>query len=69
MQQITGCKFKVCKSVHHRTIEINHQADAKIYQFIILMFITAQHVSGVFPPIIRSSMSPVAASGFTFVSW
>ena len=30
---------------------------------------TAQHVSGVFPPIIRSSMTAVAASGFTFVSW
>jgi hypothetical protein len=30
---------------------------------------TAQHVSGVFPPIIRSSMTAVAAFGFTFVSW
>ena len=30
---------------------------------------TAQHVSGVLPPIIRSSMTTVAASGFTFVSW
>jgi hypothetical protein len=30
---------------------------------------TAQHVSGVFPPIIRTSMTAVAASGFTFVSW
>ena len=30
---------------------------------------TAQHVSGVFPPIIRSSMTAVAASGFTVVSW
>jgi hypothetical protein len=29
----------------------------------------AQHVSGVFAPIIRSSMTAVAASGFTFVSW
>jgi hypothetical protein len=29
---------------------------------------TAQHVSGVFPPIIRNSMTAVAASGFTFVS-
>jgi len=29
----------------------------------------AQHVSGLFPPIIRSSMTPVATSGFTFVSW
>jgi hypothetical protein len=30
---------------------------------------TAQHLSGVFPPIIRSSMTAVAASGFTFVLW
>jgi hypothetical protein len=29
----------------------------------------AQHVSGVFPPIIRSSMTVAADSGFTFVSW
>jgi hypothetical protein len=28
----TGCvKFKVCKSVHHRTIQINHQPDANSF--------------------------------------
>jgi hypothetical protein len=59
----------VCKSVHHRTIQINHQPDATVFQFIILMFVTAQQVSDVFPPIIRSSVTAVAASGFTFVSW
>jgi hypothetical protein len=32
-------KFKVCKSVHHRTVQINHQPDATIFQFIILTFI------------------------------
>jgi len=32
-------KFKVCKSVHHRTIQINHQPDTTIFQFIILTFI------------------------------
>jgi len=31
--------FKVCKSVHHRTIQIDHQPDATIFQFIILTFI------------------------------
>jgi hypothetical protein len=31
-------KFKVCKSVHHRTIQINHQPEATIFQFIILVF-------------------------------
>jgi hypothetical protein len=30
---------------------------------------TAQHVLGVLTPIIRSSTTTVAASGFTFVSW
>jgi hypothetical protein len=30
---------------------------------------TAQHDSGVFPPIIRSSMTAVTPSGFTFVLW
>jgi hypothetical protein len=32
-------KFKVCKSVHHRTTQINHQRDAKFFQFIILTFV------------------------------
>jgi UDP-N-acetylglucosamine:LPS N-acetylglucosamine transferase len=109
-------KFKVYKSVHHRTIQINHKPDATIFQFIILTFVYSStcfgrfpahhqehndcsgslwfyirivvtvvlcswsgrparpttntaHVSGVFPPIIRSTMTAVAASGFTFVSW
>jgi len=30
--------FKVCKSVHHHTIQIDHQPDATIFQFIILTF-------------------------------
>ena len=50
-------------------IEINYQTDATIFQFIIPTFFKAQHVSGVFPPIIRSLMTAVAASGFTLVSW
>ena len=32
-------KFKICKSLHHRTIQINHQPDATIFQFIILTFV------------------------------
>ena len=32
-------KFKVCKSMHHHTIQINHQPDATIFQFIILTFV------------------------------
>ena len=45
--------FKVCKSVHHRTIKINHQPDATIFQFIILTFIYTSACFGRFPPIIN----------------
>jgi len=37
--QATSSSFKVCKSVHHRTIQIDHQPDATVFQFIILTFI------------------------------
>ena len=68
--QNTHCTFKVCKSVYHRTVQINHQPHATVFQFLLYWrLFTAQHVSGVSPPIIRSSMTAVAASGFTFVSW
>jgi hypothetical protein len=40
--------FKVCKSVHHRIIQINHQPDATIFQFIILMFIYSSTCFGCF---------------------
>jgi hypothetical protein len=32
-------RFKICMSVHHRTIQINHQPDATVFQFIILKLI------------------------------
>ena len=32
-------KFQVCKSVHLRTIQIDHQQDATVFKFIILTFI------------------------------
>jgi hypothetical protein len=41
-------------------------------QFFSLLsrcYFTAQHVSGAFPPVIKSSMTAVGDSGFTFVSW
>jgi hypothetical protein len=37
------------KSVHHRTIQINHQPDATIIQFIILTFIFSSTCFGRFP--------------------
>jgi hypothetical protein len=41
-------KFKVCKSVHHRTIQINHQPDATIFHIIILTFIYSSTCFGRF---------------------
>jgi len=41
--------FKVCKFVHQRTIQINHQPDATIYQFIILTFVHSSTCFGRFP--------------------
>jgi hypothetical protein len=42
-------EFKVCKSVHHRTVQINHQPDATIFQFIILTLIYSSTCFGRFP--------------------
>jgi hypothetical protein len=41
-------KYKVCKSVHHRTIQINHKPDATIFQFIILSFVYSSTCFGRF---------------------
>jgi len=38
-------------------------------QFVTWRLFTAQHVWGVLAPIIRSSKTAVAASGFTFGAW
>jgi len=50
-------------------IQINHQLDTKISPVYYLTFTTAQHVSGVLMPIIRSSTTAVAASGFIVRAW
>ena len=41
--------FKVCKSVYHRTIQINHQLHATVFQFIILTFVYNSTCFGRFP--------------------
>jgi hypothetical protein len=61
-------KFKVCKSVHPRKIQMNHQPDAKIFQFIILTFIYSSTCFGRSSAHHQELMTAVAASGFTFVS-
>ena len=38
-------------------------------QFITWRLFTAQHVSGILTPILRSSTTAAAASGFTFGAW
>jgi hypothetical protein len=42
-------KFKICKLVHHRTIQINNQPDATIFEFIILMSVYSSTCFGRFP--------------------
>jgi Na+/proline symporter len=42
-------KFKVYKSVHHRTIQINHQPDATVFHFITLKFVYISTCFGRFP--------------------
>jgi hypothetical protein len=59
-------KFKVCKSVHYHTIPINQPTRCNNFpKFITWRLCTVQHISGVLTPIIRSSKTAVAASGFT----
>jgi hypothetical protein len=42
-------QFKVCKSVHHCTIQMNHQHVAITFQFIILTFVYNSTIFGPFP--------------------
>jgi len=46
-----------------------NQLDATISPVYNLTFFSAQHVSGVLTPIIRSSTTAVEASGFAFGAW
>jgi hypothetical protein len=61
--------FRFCNSVHHRTIQINHQPDATIFQFIILTFIYSSTCFGRSPAHYQELITAVAASGIAFVSW
>jgi hypothetical protein len=41
--------LKISKFVHHRTIQINHQPNAAIIQFIILTFVYNSTCFGRYP--------------------
>ena len=57
------CKIKVCKSVHHRTIQINHKPDATIFQFTVLTFVYSSTCFGRFPAHHQEHKTVHAASG------
>jgi len=57
-KKIATLKFKVCKSVHHRTIQINQQPDETIFRFIILTFIYSSACFGRFPVLCSWSSAP-----------
>jgi hypothetical protein len=50
-------------------IQIYHQPDATVFQFIILTFVYSSTCFGRFPAHHQEINAAVAASGFTFVSW
>jgi hypothetical protein len=52
--------------VHHCAIEINHQPNAIVFQFIILMFIYSSTCFGRSPAHHQELMAAVAAFGFTY---
>jgi hypothetical protein len=52
------------------TLKWNNKSDAAInYRFIACRLNTAQHISGIFMPIIRSLLIAAAASGLTVETW
>jgi hypothetical protein len=62
--QIMNYIFKIFIVKCSLTIEKKHQSFPDV-----LNLLAVQHVSGVFLPIIRSPVTAVAASGYTFISW
>jgi hypothetical protein len=71
-QQLKSHSFLTYYLSWLNTVPEFKQINNQMQQFSSLLswrLFTAQHVLGILPPIIRSSMTAVAVSGFTFVSW
>jgi hypothetical protein len=49
LRSLLFLKFKVFESIHHRTVQLIHQPNATIFQFIILTFIYSSTCFGRFP--------------------
>jgi len=63
-------QFKVCKSVHHHPIQINQPTRCNNFSNLLLdVYVQLNMFRGVLTPIIRSSTTAVAASGFTVGAW
>jgi len=62
-------KFKICKSVHHRTIQINHQPDVTVFQFIIPTFVYSSTCFGCSPAHHQELNDCSSSLWFTFVSY
>jgi len=67
------CQFSTCQYfftlICNRNLNISTNYMQQLLKYITWSLCTAQHVSGVVTPIIRSSTTAVAASGFTVGAW
>jgi hypothetical protein len=62
--------FKVCKSVHHHTIQTNHQLDATVSPvYYVDGYLQLNMFRASSGPSSGATTTAVTASGFTFGAW